>query len=204
MPADLDPIVEARLRHAAKDRIRKSMRGIRRAIPAEARAKRSSAIADRVRGLPAWEQARVVAGYVAMRGEVDPAVLVREARAEGREVALPRVDLGAETIALHRAGDALEESGMGFLQPPADSPRVQEFEVDLVLVPALAADERGHRIGWGKGFYDRLLPLMPRAVRVALVFDFQLVAEVPDTQGDERVDWVVTDARAIGTGCTTG
>jgi 5-formyltetrahydrofolate cyclo-ligase len=88
---------------------------------------------------------------------------------------------------------------MGFLQPPAGSPRVPELDVGIVLVPALAVDERGHRIGWGKGFYDRLLPLVPDAVRIALVFDFQLVAEVPDTPGDERVDYVVTDSRVIAT-----
>ena len=194
----MDPALETQLRHRAKEQIRKRMRALRNAVPKEARAKRSHAIADRVRALDAWPAAGVIAGYVAMRGEADPAELLAEARAAGRDVALPRVDFESETLTLHlSSGDELEESGMGFLQPPKESPRIAEHAVELVLVPALAADERGYRIGWGKGFYDRLLPAMPRAMRVALLFDFQLVAEIPTTPGDERVDCIVTDARTL-------
>jgi 5-formyltetrahydrofolate cyclo-ligase len=194
----VDPALETQLRYRAKEQIRKRMRALRNAIPNEARLKRSHAIAERVRALDAWATARVIAGYVAMRGEADPAELLAEARSRGREVALPRVDFESETLTLHLSVDGeLEESGMGFLQPPKESPQIAEHTVDLVLVPALASDERGYRIGWGKGFYDRLLPTMPRAMRVALLFDFQLVAEVPSTPGDERVDCVVTDTRTL-------
>ncbi len=198
-PSGLDAAAEVQLRHRAKQQIRKSMQAVRRTVPADARARRSARIAEHVRGLGGWTRARVVAGYVAMRGEVDPAALLDEVRGSGRMVVLPRVDVDAQTLELRRVDDgvSLEESAMGFLQPPASAPRVDEGEVDLVLVPALAADERGYRIGWGKGFYDRLLPLMPRATRVALVFDFQLVAEVPETPGDEPVDVVVTDTRVV-------
>jgi len=152
-----------------------------------------------VLGLDAWSSARVIAGYLAMRGEADPAALLDAARDAGHTVALPRVDWAAETMELRAVGreGELEESGMGFMQPAAGAPRVADDEVDLVLIPALAADERGYRIGWGKGFYDRLLPSLSRAVRVALIFDFQLVAEVPDTPGDERVDYIVTDDRVV-------
>lgn len=198
-PADLDPMVELALRHRVKAQIRQRMRAVRRALPTEARAERSGRIAERVRGLDGWGSAQVVAGYVAMRGEVDPAHLLEEARSAGKAVLLPRLDWEAESLHLHRvdAGVELEESGMGFLQPPASAPIVPEADVDLVLVPALAADPRGYRIGWGKGFYDRLLPGMTKALRVALVFDFQLVSEVPDTPGDEPVDLVVTDVKAL-------
>ena len=193
----MDPALETQLRYRAKEQIRKRMRALRNAVPKEARAKRSHAIATRVREIDAWQSAKVIAGYVAMRGEADPAELLAEARDRGLEVALPRVDFESETLTLHRMTGDLEESGMGFFQPPKESPRVPEEAIELVLVPALAADEIGYRIGWGKGFYDRMLPAMPRAMRVALVFDFQLIAEVPSTPGDERVDCVVTDARTI-------
>ena len=64
-------------------------------------------------------------------------------------------------------------------------------------MPALAFDVRGHRIGYGHGYYDRLLPRLPRALNVAVGYDFQLVSELPDTEGDIAVDWLVTDARTL-------
>lgn len=194
-----DDATELALRHRTKKEIRKRMRAVRSAVPADARAARSERIAARVRELDAWASARVIAGYVGMRSEVDPGALLREASGAGRTVVLPRVDWSAETMRMHRVGsmDDLEESGMGFMQPPEGAQTIEDEAVDLVLVPALAADERGYRIGWGKGFYDRLLPSLRRATRVALVFDFQLVAEVPNTPGDERVDYLVTDERTV-------
>jgi 5-formyltetrahydrofolate cyclo-ligase len=64
-------------------------------------------------------------------------------------------------------------------------------------VPALAVDARGFRIGYGRGFYDRLLPTLPNALTVAIVYDFQLVAEVPEEPFDVPVHVVATDARVL-------
>jgi 5-formyltetrahydrofolate cyclo-ligase len=88
---------------------------------------------------------------------------------------------------------------MMFRQPAASAPPIADASIDLVLVPALAVDERGHRIGYGKGFYDRLLPRLA-ALRVALVFDFERIVEVPVRAGDVPVDVIVTDERVIRTG----
>jgi 5-formyltetrahydrofolate cyclo-ligase len=168
---------------------------VRRAVPKDARARRSAAIAAHVTAMPEWSQARCVAAYVAMRGEVDPKPIVTAAHAGGKTVALPRIDWGEEAMTFHVfvTGDALEESGMGFDQPPASSPSVELADMELVIVPAVAVDERGYRIGWGRGFYDRMLPVLPNATSIALVFDFQLLMEVPDTAGDVPVDVVASD-----------
>ena len=93
--------------------------------------------------------------------------------------------------------EPVESGSMRVPEPPEDSPLVDPAEVDLVIVPALVLDERGARIGYGAGYYDHLLPRLTRAVRIGVVFDFQLVAEVPETVGDERVNVVVTDERVI-------
>ena len=75
---------------------------------------------------------------------------------------------------------------------------IEKERVDLVLVPALAIDAQGHRIGWGKGFYDQLLAgEAAGAVRVGYVYDFQLLAECPVMPHDVPVQWVVTDTRAF-------
>jgi 5-formyltetrahydrofolate cyclo-ligase len=92
----------------------------------------------------------------------------------------------------------LAEHPLGFHEPAPDAPLAAPGELDVVVVPALAVDPRGHRIGYGAGYYDRALPKhAPPERRVAVAFDFQLVAEVPDTEGDEPVGVVVTDARTI-------
>lgn len=166
-------------------------------MPHEARVARSEAICDRVIALPEWERASTVLAFVSMRTEVQTERAVQAARAAGKRVLATRMNATFDDLELRewRADDPLEESGNLFLQPSADAPVVAPDAVDLVLVPALAVDERGHRIGYGKGFYDRLLPRLTRAARVAVVFDFERVAEVPEREGDVRVDVVVTDAR---------
>ena len=76
-------------------------------------------------------------------------------------------------------------------------PEVPASAVDFVLVPALAVDLQGNRLGYGKGLYDRLLPTLPTALRCALAYDFQLVSELPSSPTDAPVDVVVTDARVL-------
>lgn len=171
-------------------------------MPHEARLTRSAAITERVLALPEWQDARTVLAFVSMRTEVQTEALVEAARAAGKRVAAPVMAASFDALDVRewRAEDELEESGMMFRQPPAEAPDVAREEIDLVLVPALAVDGRGHRIGYGKGFYDRLLPRLPRARRVAVLFEFELVAEVPERPGDEPVDVVVTDAAVLRTG----
>jgi 5-formyltetrahydrofolate cyclo-ligase len=188
---------EELLRARVKEEIRTRRKAVRRAMPHEARVTRSEAICDRVIALPEWERASTVLAFVSMRTEVQTERLVTVARAAGKRVVATRMNESFDDLELRewRVDDPLEESGNLFLQPSADAPSVDPDAIDLVLVPALAVDDRGHRIGFGKGFYDRLLPRLTRATRIALVFDFERVAEVPEREGDTRVDAIVTDAR---------
>ncbi|HEY8430293.1 MAG TPA: 5-formyltetrahydrofolate cyclo-ligase [Sandaracinaceae bacterium] len=198
---DGDEAAEDALRQAMKAEIRQRRRSVRRAMPHDARVARSEAIAAKVTALPEWERARTVLAFVSMRSEVQTEGLVASARASGKRVAAPRLAPDRTNLELRewREGDELEESGMMFLQPARHAASIDDDAVDLVLVPALAADERGHRIGYGKGFYDRLLPRLSRAFRVCVIFDFELVQEVPERPGDEPVDVVVTDRRVLRT-----
>lgn len=190
---------EEQLRFSVKAELRKRMRGLRKLLPLDARVERSRAIVERLRALPAFERARTVAAFVAIKGEVDVSALLTFARAAGKTVLLPRVDAEREELALHvfAEGDLLEPSGFGVPEPRADAPVIAPHDVDLVIVPGLVFDERGHRIGYGAGFYDKLLPRLPGAVTVGVAYDFQLVAEVPNTAGDVAVALIVTDARVV-------
>jgi 5-formyltetrahydrofolate cyclo-ligase len=196
-----DPAEEAYIRAQVKQEIRRRRLSVRRAMPHEARVERSRAVCERLVALPEWRDAATVLAFVSMRSEVQTSEAVEAAWAAGKTVATTRMNATFDDVELRRwrEGDELEESGMMFLQPLADAPTVADEDVDLVLVPALAVDDRGHRIGFGKGFYDRLLPRLTRATRAALVFDFELIAEVPEWEGDQPVDLVVTDRRVLRT-----
>lgn len=193
---------EDALRVAVKAEIRTRRRALRNALPKEARERRSAAIGERVAGLDEWDKADTILAFVSMRTEVQTRALVERAWSEGKRVAAPRLSAERDDLTLHRweEGDPLEESGMMFLQPRQSAERIAEDAVDLVLVPALALDERGHRVGFGRGFYDRLLPRLVRATRVGIIFHFELVAEVPERDADEPVDVIVTDERVVRTG----
>lgn len=175
------------------------MRSLRRALPTEAREQRSHDACDRARELEGFRQASTMLAFSPIHGELHPGALVAEARRRGKRVALPRIDFDAGVLRIHlwEEGASLEEGGFGVPEPRPDAPQLSEGEVDLALVPALAVDPAGYRIGYGKGFYDQLLPTLPRAVRCALVFDFQILAEVPRTAGDVPVHVIATDSRII-------
>jgi len=192
---------ERALRTQAKQQIRQRMRSVRRVLPQEACERRSAALCERVLQLPELARAGVVVGYFASRKEADPGALLSALHSEGKRIGLPRVlNDGGLSLLRYAPGDALEPNAFDILEPPAAAEPIAPGAVDLILVPALAVDERGQRIGYGAGYYDRLLPRMPRAFKVAIVYDFQLLAELPDTEGDVPVACVVTDARTLRVG----
>jgi 5-formyltetrahydrofolate cyclo-ligase len=189
---------ERALRAAAKEALRERMRAVRRVLPRSACSTRSALLCERLLELREFQAARAILGYAALGKEADPATALGSAERAGKVVGLPRV-AGGGALALHRhhEGAELIESGLGILEPSASAPPLPDLSVELVIVPVLAVDERGHRLGYGHGYYDRLLPRLERAFKVAVAYDFQLLCELPDTPGDFAVDCVVTDRRVL-------
>jgi 5-formyltetrahydrofolate cyclo-ligase len=186
-------------RGAAKEALRKRLAALRRTLAAEARAERSLRASEHLVSHASFDRARVLLGYAALRFELDPSSALAQAERAGKTVALPRVLPENGEIALHvyRQGDELCESGFGVREPLESAPRVALEQVDLVLVPALAFDARGYRLGYGKGFYDRLLPRLARAERVGLAFELSLLPQLPNEDHDVAVHRVVTEKRVI-------
>jgi 5-formyltetrahydrofolate cyclo-ligase len=198
MPRELDQAGEQALRMRAKAELRERLRALRRVMPETACATRSAALCERLIALPEFDRARTVVGYAAYRKEASIERALGAAEAAGKTVGLVRVEPeNALGVHRHRSGDALIENAYGILEPAEDAPRIDLVGVDLILVPALAVDQRGHRIGYGQGYYDRLLPRVPRAFKVAIAYDFQLLAETPNTPTDVALDCVVTDERVL-------
>jgi 5-formyltetrahydrofolate cyclo-ligase len=189
------------LRTYAKRELRTRMASVRNLLPDSATAARSARACNAVIALPEFEAARTIAGYIAMRKELDVSAALVAAADRGRRVVLPRIARNADhdslAFHLHAPGQPLVENDWGVLEPDASAETVAIAEIDLMLVPALALDLRGYRIGYGKSFYDRVLPQLVHGRAVGVVYEFQLLAEVPDEAHDQRVHWIVTDARSV-------
>jgi 5-formyltetrahydrofolate cyclo-ligase len=188
------------IRIKVKAELRKRMRGLRKTTPIEACAERSAKIIAALEGHEAVKFARSAALFwpIVERHEVDLRAFDAALRARGARVAYPSIDPETGDMAFRFVEDVkqLEEAGYGFAEPSADAPLATEL--DVVIVPALAVDPMGHRIGYGAGYYDRTLPkYAPPAVSIAVAYDWQLVAEVPMTPGDVNVAWIVTDVRVL-------
>lgn len=194
---------EDHIRNEAKKALRGKMRVLRKRLPPEARAKRSEAMTQRLVQLAEF-QARAgwcVAGFAPVNAEIDVSSALRIARARGAVTVLPRIDAdpasGSANLVWHRyqPGDVLERGDFPVPEPLPTAPTVEPSEIDFVLVPGLVMDERGHRVGYGRGFYDRALLSMSNAFRCGVCFDFQFVGEVPNLPHDLSLHAVVTDAR---------
>jgi 5-formyltetrahydrofolate cyclo-ligase len=181
------------------------MRGLRKALPASACAERSARIVARLGDLEPVVNAQSVALFqpIEERHEVDLRPLGATLLGRGVRVAYPVADPETRAMAFRfvTGGDDLEPGAFGIVEPKASCREAAPGDLDVIVVPALAADPRGHRIGYGAGFYDRALPrFAPPAVYVVVAFDFQLLAEVPETPHDVAAGWVVTDARTVVAG----
>ncbi len=187
-----------------KAELRKRLRGVRATMPAEACAERSARIVARLESHPALRAARSVALFwpIEERHEVDLRALDVSLRARGVAVAYPWVDPDTRAMTFRFCSAAeLEERGFGFCEPAPTAPEAAPGGVDAIVVPAIAIDPVGHRIGYGAGFYDRtLVRFAPPAATIGVGYDFQLVVELPFTEHDVALGYVVTDEREIVAG----
>ncbi len=180
----------------AKAELRKQVRRIRKTIPRASRDERSRRIVTRLTEFDALDPARCIAVFQPMREEVDIGELRTMLHQRGTRVALPRVDEELGIVMHEVARDtALVETRFGVQEPSPDLPVADD--IDVVIVPALAFDPRGYRIGYGRGYYDRYLSENPRALRVGVAFDFQLLVDLPRAKHDVPVHFIVTDKRLI-------
>ncbi len=182
----------------AKRSLRTAMLARRGALSDEARRAAAAGLLATMRRERPIDAASVVSGFWPIKDEIDIRPLMIELFNQGCQLALPVVQGKGQPLLFRawRPGDPLEAGVFGTLQPSA---RRETLEPDVLIVPLLACDEEGWRLGYGGGFYDRTLAGF-RARRtvtaVGVGFDAQLVPEVPHGPGDQRLDWLLTDRRA--------
>lgn len=163
----------------------------------EARRRKSEAIRQQVTRLPEFQQASTVCCYVALPYEVQTWRLIDEMLAQGKRVVVPVTRQRSQRLTLSEVRDwraELAPGSFGVHEPvPSAVRRIRRQALDLVLVPGLAFDHRGHRLGHGHGYFDRFLARLPRRVTtIGLAYRFQLVDHLPVAPHDHPVDRVVT------------
>jgi 5-formyltetrahydrofolate cyclo-ligase len=188
---------DRQLRERAKQALRNQMRMVRGALPQSACESRSAEIRKRLFGVAEFERAATVLAFASIRNEVRTQLIIEEAWSAGKRVALPRVHGDELRLRVIDAQTPLAPGAFSVPEPAEDDESIDPSEIDFALVPALAVDPRGYRIGYGGGYYDRLIPQLSNACTCAVAYDFQMISEVPELPFDVSVDLVITDSRLI-------
>lgn len=193
-PSPDDPSAIAAAKRALRERARRSRRAARDRIGGATAAAQLAAWADTLAAWPV-DGARVVAGYWPIGDEIDPRPLMAALAGRGWRTALPVVVESGHPLIFRRwtEGDPLVDGPCRTVHPGAAA---AEVVPTLLLVPLLAFDKAGRRLGWGGGFYDRTLEGVRRrgsSLAVGVAFSAQGVAEVPSDPHDQRLDGVLTE-----------
>lgn len=187
----------------AKLSLRAHVLRARDALAPDLRSVASERIAATLSARADFVASRVVLVTLPFGSEWNSGLLMASALARGKTVAMPRVNEQRRMLEPYAVCDAIREVGPGYRgvpEPITGCPPVPLESIDWVLVPGVAFDAEGRRIGYGGGYYDRLLPLLRAdAARVAGALELQLVEHVPAAPHDATVDAIVTEARTLQT-----
>lgn len=187
--------------HEAKRALRTQMIAARDMLDAGLRMSASRTIAARLEALPSFAAARVVLVTLPFDSEWDTRPLALAALASGKTLVVPRVNGATRMLELHAISDIEHHVAPGYrgIQEPLSTlPRIDAAAIDWVLVPGVAFSPEGRRLGYGGGYYDRLMStLKPDTSRIAGAFDAQIVTHIPAAAHDLCVEMIVTESRIL-------
>ncbi|MBR2471936.1 MAG: 5-formyltetrahydrofolate cyclo-ligase [Clostridia bacterium] len=175
-----------------KSALRKEFLAKRKALLDELKNKYSKQICGHIMNMPQFERAKTVAAYSAIGSEVDLSPVVFES---GKEIALP-VCVEGDTLVFKKVGDktTLEKGTFGIAEPKETQPEILPEEIDLILVPGAVFDKSGGRIGYGKGYYDRILPhLSKECTIIGVAYSIQIADGIETEPHDIKVSLIVTE-----------
>jgi len=189
--------------HMSKPGIRKQLIALRELLAPDAHATNSSAITERLLQLPEYKQSGVVLGYMNFGAEFASELLIQKALADGKRLALPRVNHHTNQLDLYWVDDLENQLELGLWE--IREPIVERCErlntlneVEFALLPGVAFTRDGARLGYGGGFYDKLLARMThRPALVAAAFALQIVEQIPQEATDVKVEWIFTEQETI-------
>ncbi len=182
-----------------KKEIREKYRCVRKEISPDVRKEADERIADRLFSEPAYREARFIYCYASLEDEADTHRIIEEALRQGKRVALPRVrgKHRMEFCFIKSPAD-LRPGFLGIREPGPWCPKAPAPHSEtMVLVPGVAFDRNGGRIGYGGGYYDAYLSGHAQCIKAALAYSAQITAEVPAEPEDVNVDMIITEKELI-------
>ncbi len=183
-----------------KAELRRDAAKRRQGMPDEVRAKASALIAQRLFSLKEWKMAETVFLYCGCRDEVNTDEITDMALKEGKKVSLPRVISDSEMVFIEISSTEELVTGSYGIREPEDKGIYTQGIPDLILIPCVGVDMKGHRIGHGKGYYDRYLKDMRDVPKICPAFSTQIVEEFAAEDTDIDMDIIVTEEGIYSTG----
>ncbi|HCV32134.1 MAG TPA: 5-formyltetrahydrofolate cyclo-ligase, partial [Microcoleaceae bacterium UBA9251] len=175
-----------------KTELRRSLLQTRKSLSPEAWREKSDRICNHLQNSPLFTQAKTILAYFSFRQEPDLSPLFTTPQKWG----FPRCVGKDLSWHIWQPGDALHTGIYGILEPLPDAPKIDQSEVDLILIPALGCDLRGYRLGYGGGYYDRMLSKAEWESKVAIgmIFEFALIAQLPVDSWDQPLHGICTES----------
>ncbi len=186
-----------------KKLLRKNIQSERDSLPDEERAEKSRIITGRFLESDEYKKAGNILIYFPFRSEIDTTLILKEALDNGKKIILPKVE--DRTLKLYFVSDPssqLKRGSFDIMEPVTSlcSP-AEPDQIDLAVIPGLCFDRNLNRMGYGGGFYDRLIPLIPEnSKKIALCFDLQIVKDVPVSEHDIKIDRIITESAVYESG----
>lgn len=177
---------------ANKIELRRSLLQQRRSLSTTEWRTKSDRICKQLQSFPTYKEAKTILAYFSFRQEPDLSILFTN---KDRHWGFPRCVGKSLSWHFWQPGEKLIQGKFGILEPASDAPTISASEVDLILVPAVAGDRRGYRLGYGGGFYDRLLSSPPwqNIPTVGIVFEFAYLFELTADLWDVKLNYICTE-----------
>jgi len=185
-----------------KKQLRQRILQKRNTISSEMRKEKSQAITQRLLSLPQFHSAQWIMSYVTFRSEVDTIPFMEASLVWGKRIAVPVVEKATRRLLISEVLDISRElfpGAYGIMEPVENFRRIISPQLlNLIIVPGVAFDLQGNRLGYGGGYYDRFLKtLSPGVPLIAVAFDLQVVEKIPAEYYDLKVHIIVTESRLI-------
>lgn len=181
---------------AWRDSLRREMKSRRNNMSGSETEELSKIICQRLEKLQPLAQAEVIMGYSSIRNEVNLIPWLQKLKQQGRTILLPRVQENRLVAVELKDEEDMDQSSFGIREPRGEP--FDEDQVDVVLVPGLVFDVQGYRLGYGKGYYDRFLPIVGKhCFNCGVCYEYQVVDNVFPHSGDVPVHWIITERSEI-------
>lgn len=179
--------------------LRKEIVNIRKSMNKDNKTLKDKILSEKLFESEEYIASEIVFIYVSMHDEIDTIKIINKLFKDGKRVAVPKVfkyPKKMEALEIKSLDDLTEVGDFGVLEPNISAGNLSS-EIDLTIVPGLAFDKEGNRLGYGGGFYDKFFETYKTSKKIALCYDYQIVTNIYNMEYDKKVDKIITENRII-------